>query len=377
MSSSKKRVMRKFKLGEISSVTRPAQGPALAVIMKNEYNEEAIKGAFFDSLKAVNVERAIWDDLWKYNDALREAIHTIFEDSDEYPDPVASVKEALDEFASAVSTMIAGAVMDGSTITSKAEAQAAITVMGFRKEDPITVTPELIQLLKSFGQEYTVPPVEENPMTPEELKKMEEMGEALKKANAIIALSATERAHFDKCDDAGKEAFLKMDAKVRSSEIAKAADADPVIYTSDSGEEFRKSDDPRLVKMAKQGDEDRKVAKAEREAREAMVLAKRAEDELGNLPGEVTMKSAVLKAIDTITDESVRKAAGEMLKAANDSLEDSFVPRGTAKGADAPTNKLEQLTKARMAADPNLSYAKAYSDVLETAEGKALYEQTL
>lgn len=52
----KRRIMRKFKISEISPVDRPAQSPALALLMKRQDIDEMAKAAFFDALTAVNVE---------------------------------------------------------------------------------------------------------------------------------------------------------------------------------------------------------------------------------------------------------------------------------------------------------------------------------
>ena len=78
------------------------------------------------------------------------------------------------------------------------------------------------------------------PKTPEEIQKsLDDANTALEKANKIIALSGTEKAHFDTLDETGKDSFLAKSADDRQSEIdavkKAATDEDPVVYTTMDG----------------------------------------------------------------------------------------------------------------------------------------------
>jgi hypothetical protein len=434
----KRRIMRKFKISEISPVDRPAQSPALALLMKRQDIDEIAKAAFFDALTAVNVERDIFEDLWKYNDALRASIKSIFEDPEKYPNPVEAVRESLAEFASAVTTMIEGSI----TIVGKAEKteggkefpakdyayvpdpekpstwKLRLTSEPGGEPDPRIIGAAIAALGEGFrGQKVQIPEEdlsavitrvrvawkkaypdktkddmpdvlksEEAPtMKNENTPTVETLTEDLAKANAraekaekLAELTDVEKAHHSSLPESDREAFLKMDADARKAEINKAQEKDKVIYKADDGTEFRKSDDPRLVQMAKDRDEDRRIAKAEREKREVMELTKRAETELSNLPGDAPVKIAVLKAIDSITDEDTRKKATELLKAHNEAHGAAFVKRGTTQNNDTGnvTGRLDAMAK-KYAEDHKVPFAKAYDEVLRTDEGKALYEQTL
>jgi hypothetical protein len=196
-------------------------------------------------------------------------------------------------------------------------------------------------------------------------------------AEAIAKLSGVEKAHYDKLGDADKPGFLAKSADDRKAEIAKAGDADPVVYKSADGVEFRKSDDPRLVAMAKRADEADRIAKAERETRETAEFTKRAETEIGHLPGDAALKGKVLKHLAS-APEDVAKAADTMLKAGDSAIAKSFTKFGVAGGdptGDNPEAKLNSLAKAH-AEKNNVSFAKAYSAVLDTEEGKRLYAET-
>lgn len=207
-------------------------------------------------------------------------------------------------------------------------------------------------------------------------KKLDDVTKAKDAAEAIAAMSDIEKAHYDKLPDAEKPAFLALNKGLRTAAIHKAAEADQVIYKASDGSEYRKSDDPRLVAMAKARDEDAKVIKAEREARETAEFTKRAETELAHLPGTPAEKAALLKALAS-TDEAVRKTAEAILKAGEGAIKGAFSKIGVGKGDvdGSPEAKLNTLAKAK-AEKENVSFAKAYSAVLDTEEGQRLYAES-
>ncbi len=107
---------------------------------------------------------------------------------------------------------------------------------------------------------------EELPMTEAEKVAHKAATDALEaklaKANSIGAMTDAAKAHYTSLSGDEADAFLAKTADEQAaivSDLAKAStDADPVVFKSASGEEFRKSDDPRLVTMAKERDADRK-----------------------------------------------------------------------------------------------------------------------
>lgn len=211
---------------------------------------------------------------------------------------------------------------------------------------------------------------------------VEQLQEQLAAANAIAALNDAEKAYHAKQDDAGKAAFLAKSAEDRKAvldEVAKAAnDADPVVYKALDGTEFRKSDDARLVAMAKSADADRKENAELRKKAADADLRKRATDLLPNLPGTVETHMALLKSVDGITDEKEREAALTALKGQNAAMAHAFVAKGhggsPAQGSS--DDQLDQLAK-KHAEDNKMSYAKAYDAVLQTPEGQDLYNKSL
>ena len=250
------------------------------------------------------------------------------------------------------------------------------------KANPDKGKEDLPKVLKT--KEASAMPDDKKKTTEELEKSIEEKDLELKKVNeelevvkAVSALTDAEKSHYNTLEDEDKASFLKLDADGRSKVLEKLAAEDAVVYTDDKGTEYKKSDDPRLVQMAKDADADRKLAKTERGAREKVELEKRADTELKNLPGEQAVKVAVLKAVDGIDDEEVKKSAHELLKAGNDALEKSFKELGSrGEGFQKATDELDALAK-KHAEDHKVSYNAAYDAVLKTDVGAKLYEQTL
>jgi hypothetical protein len=226
----------------------------------------------------------------------------------------------------------------------------------------------------------------ENQMTVEEQlakAKLElvALKKTLKTAVKLGGLSDTEKSHHAKLGEEGQETFLGKSHTERNVDIEEALKADPIIYTTTDGVEFRKSDDNRMVDMAKQNDALTKRLDSEVESGAVAKLAKRAETELGNVTGSVEARSAIIKSVDSITDETLRGEAQTTLKAMNAAAAGKFVKKGlggpssvTAEG-DAES-QLDTLAKT-YAKDNTMSFAKAYSAVLATPEGEALYNESV
>lgn len=366
-----KRILHKFRLNEISAVDRMAQEGAKMVLMKRDDSEDIAKGAFIDAVAAMEareVVRELWHDLWESEDAMYDAIQMIVNNPERYPDVQSSIIEALDEYSAKVQEQAA-------------EAAAAVPSEG----DGVSSDPN-DPTMKSDHPEGD----NDNPLNPKEdpmSKTTEPTVESLTveltaaqgklaKSEAYGKLNDAEKSYYDNLPDSERDEFLKFDGDHRAQVLKKAAAEDPVIYTSEDGEEFHKSDDPRLVKMAKRADADRKQAREDRERAENMEFAKRAEDELGHLTGGEDAKVSLLKAINGIKDEDVRKEISQMLKAADDAASPAFDTRGTTDVAKGDAEEqLNDLAKA-YSEKHDMPFAKAYNEVLKTDEGSRLYTET-
>lgn len=317
------------------------------------------------------------------------------------PDSITVKREfSADERASLAEEGVA--MSDGSfPIKTKADLENAVSAFG-RAKNKSAVANHIARRAKALGASDMLPTegaladamskaaaggetrnVKENDMNEQEKAALEAANKratdaeaALAIAKAFGALNDAERKYHDAQDEKGKAEFLGKSASERQSVLAKTAGENPVVYTTSEGAEFRKNDDPRLVTMAKQGDADRKVAREAQAALSEQTLAKRAEAELKHLPGELPVKVALLKAVDSIADESARKGALELLKANNEAMSKAFERQGTASApAGGTTNDQLEVLAKKHATDYKVDIVKARVAVLESPEGQALYAQ--
>lgn len=209
-------------------------------------------------------------------------------------------------------------------------------------------------------------------------KKLQDLQAELAVATVKASLSDIEKQHLAGLPAQDQAVFLKAEAPVRKRLVEAAREADPVIYTSANGEEFRKSDNPRLIELAKRLDTAERLAKAEREIREGDQLRKRAQEDLSKLPGSEAAKVALLKAVGSIADQATRTEVEALLKAAQAAGGVVTTMRGTAAGAedtsDDPEAKLEKMAND-LAAAKKIDFYKAYAEVIDTPAGIELTKQ--
>lgn len=209
-------------------------------------------------------------------------------------------------------------------------------------------------------------------------KKLQAKVDLLSKVNT---LSATEAEYFATLNgDAEREAFLAKSSDDRKAIVKNAKDANPVIYKDSSGNEYRKNDDPRLLKQAKDNDELRKqmgeFIKAGRDAK----YEKRASAELGNLTGKMEAKVALLKAIDSIEDEEVKKEVNRIITSIDKVSSMAFKTVGTTGGTSDPDDLSDPETQLnKMAKDyakvNKVTYEQAYDHVAQSVEGQQVYAE--
>lgn len=194
-------------------------------------------------------------------------------------------------------------------------------------------------------------------------------------AEKLAKLNDEHKAFYLKQVDAEKPAFLEKTESERQTAIDLTKVADPVVYTAKDGTVYRKADDPRLVKLAKEGDENRLDLAKERTARRDAEYAKRAREEFTKLPGDEATHIALLRAVDEIADDTVRGKVTELLKATDNGLAEAFKTRGAGDPQDengSPHSEIEKLARER-AKDKDETFELAYSKVLDTPKGKELY----
>lgn len=192
-----------------------------------------------------------------------------------------------------------------------------------------------------------------------------------KRAGALSKMSAVAFAVFKSLTGEAAEAFLAKSDADRAPQIAEFEKGAAIEYTALDGTVYRKSDDPRMVTLAKRADE-------ERTARLNVELAKRASDTLGNLAGADEAHIELLKAVELIPDEKKREAAKTTLKAANDAMAKRGVAKGIGGGnvtdaempGEALRKRVEEFRKERNLPTYEQAFAVA---VREDAKTRELY----
>ena len=404
----KRRIMRSFKMVEISGVDRPAQEGAKVVIAKRAPDAESFaKASFREIMDQKEREKGVceafyeaFEDQWTANDAFRQALSDSYQDGEEAARQyVDSIAEMAFEAVAAVretgcgdilgKSLYFGAVADAAVhFTKRQEAHPMFKTLAALKaaiakyqkdggtaEDLKVIQKSAIDLdaLAELTGDLAIAPAAEPKANPEV--------DALKREVAVLKLSDRARSHFDGLDEAGQTAFLAKSASDQDAEITAAQSADPVVYKCADGTEIRKSDGAAVLAMAKRGDRlEAELAKAKGENEDA-ALAKRAREEFAYLPAEGTAE--MLKAADAITDPEKKKKMLDAMRACNTTAAKKHKSIGSA-GPDAPLDgEGEDATDAldKMAGDyakaNNVSVAKAYDAVLKTEEGAALYAKSI
>ena len=249
--------------------------------------------------------------------------------------------------------------------------------------------PALIAISKSAAEEFT--------MDAEEIRKQKEQMAALEatvatqtaalatqtatieKLSKVAVMSPDIRKYYEGLEETGQTTFLQKSVTLQEAEVQNSQLANAIIYKDRNGIEYRKSDDSRLVQMAKDADEQDAAIKKMQTDNTDLKLQKMADD-FKFLPGDDDARLAIVKAVDGISDETQRKAAFEILKSKNTNNGRMFTTAGVSThGAGESIQKaesdLDELVQKHMT-DNKVGLEKAYDEVLQTPEGAKLYEET-
>lgn len=240
-------------------------------------------------------------------------------------------------------------------------------------DDELTEYGELLAIAKTVG------PADGDPKKGPEMSKTdktvidpadhEKVKAELEVSKAFGQLNDEQREHHGKLGEEEASAFLKLSPEDRQSELDKAKASVNVVYKSAEGVEYTSADDPRLVASARSSDSSAKEVAIMKAFTKNAEYQKRAESELKNMPGEEPIKVALLKAVDTIEDDEVRKGALEIIKAGNSNLAKALSVRGTREGVDTDASnadeKLNIMAKKYQEDHPGTDFFDAYEKVGE------------
>lgn len=353
--------MDKFKIGEISSVDLPAQIPAKALLMKAATDADLRK-----RLRLLSDKNG----------------HTHLLDDQEAGGHTSYDKSPKEEYGHSHPWLRND---DGSVTIGMADGHTHSVLEKRFTQEECLLTDEQNDTKKSAGDSGGHIQGE-NPMTKTEeaaadqavTKRIEDLEKRAAHAERLAGLNDLHKAHLETLQGADAEAFLGLSPEQRQAQVEKARGDDPVVYTTLDGTELRKSAGQFAISMAKRADELEKGLAAEKAARERETFAKRAKSELGNLPGTEDVQVALLKAVDGIRDEALRKGALEILKAANTGVKQGFEKAGTQDGGNGESDaeaKLEKMASDHFTKNGG-SFAKSYKAVIETPEGRELYRES-
>ena len=205
-----------------------------------------------------------------------------------------------------------------------------------------------------------------------------EMEARLTKAEILATLTDSEKVYLSGLTKSAAKKFLASDE--RDEIMQKSADSDPVVATTESGREIRKSQDPTgmLAELVLEKAKDKKKIKDLDDDNKKKDLEKRA-GELKTLPGTTGTKVAMLKALDSIEDEAVRKSALESLNANAAAKSADFDEVGETDASvevSEGLDRLDELAKSIQEKTPGLSYEKAYVQAMTTPEGSLAYTKS-
>lgn len=200
----------------------------------------------------------------------------------------------------------------------------------------------------------------------EYLDHFRELGSKLLKPSEpvvkTVVMTAEQAEYYNTLDDVNKSAFIDMqdDARDALVSVAKSKDESLVV----EGETILKSKVGESVfkQLKNMQAEINKSKEAEKVAKAKSI----ADETLKHLPGEVSEKTAVVLALQSLPTEQY-EAAMKMLKVGDSSLESRFEPVAPVHKKAGKT--FDELVTDYMTTHPKLSKSQAIQQVLGTKEG--------
>lgn len=350
-----------LKIRELSLVDQPANKGARVSIFKRSPVADIVKGLVamaasaapgtsksFEQLLAENeAQRRNWEaqeELYPVFDALRESLRSIVADqSIDMRAKQVAIRTSVEQFVQAVAEKLPDVEEELSKALEKNPAAA-----GF------------------FNAGKTGDNVQKGDNTMDDKQKVADLEKQVADLNKRLAELDTLKKRAE-------------DAEAKVADLTKAADIaknDEVLNVG--GAEVRKSavgESVFNVMKAQQAEIEKANDKVE-----LAELEKAASTAYGSLPGTDIQKAAVLKAMKKKKplDDEACKSLEAMLKAGNEAMNSLMSEKGHAAGG-APGSAEEEISKRakEIAKAKGISESKAYSEFIDSDEGKALYAKSL
>lgn len=371
-------------ISEVSLVGRGANAGAHVSLFKSDESiEELAKQSFNEALSDMELDERLdklISNFFDFSIALRRSFSSIIRNPG-ITEKKTAIRESLNQFMTAMSGLIDGTdIIKGDLELSPDEKTQLVEFFEKNKEGFISYNNQI-----EGG--FDMNELEKLQKKMDDLQK--KMDDDAKTAAADIAkfkiiskMDDEVKVYFNSLDEEGQADFLKKDEKEWTEKITKSK-TDDETFTA-HGRVIRKSvvgEDVYEVMKAQQAEIDtgKQIAKEEKEKRETAEFTKEAETLYKNLPGDPKEKGQVLKAMNGFTKET-KEALTTMLKAGNEAMNKTKVFKEIGSNEepdeDSAEGKLNKMAEVH-AKDNKMSFAKAYTVILKTKEGKKLYEESL
>lgn len=359
----KLRVMKDLKLGEISLVDSPMQEPArVAILKRNGENTAVQKRIALTSMTAGHAHSVLTANYQGGENRIGQTSYVDGHSHDWMMDEAGNIFIADAQGHNHGIAVLTKNQLDGPAVAKEDQPAGATTAAPSGAENS-NMTPEQLAALQKAAEDSKA--------------QVATLEKANARSQSILKLSREQRDHFDSLKGNDQDTFLSLTDEQRADVIKNLRDANPIVFRSADGTEYRKNDDPRLVKMAREREADRQELVREQSIRKQADLEKRAGEEFAVIGGDVSTKAALLGAVEGIQDQAVRGKVMEALKAHDAGLGAALKRLGTTLGPNVEKKAGEKLDElaSQFATANKVTMSKAYDEVLKTAEGRRLYEE--
>lgn len=360
----KRGMLKGIAFDEVSFVGKGANQGANVSIIKMEDPKEVAKRMFSEVLEerlAGQEFRDFANLLYNEQSALMEAVDSIVYSNKE--DKKQAILESLQQFVQA----FASSVNDTGVIKSLEGLQKELGGTENQNQE-VNDVKKGIEYYQALAIMTDIQKGIFESMTEDE--KLEVIGKASDKTALAehfkaMADKKKKKDGMKKSAPEGDESFQMQDGTT----VAKSIVGDAAFL-------MLKSMNERLEKSESETAIAQTIAKEERDKRIAKELADEAEALWPNLPGTPMEKGQVLKSIRELP-EAIQKHQMEMMASGNASNSALFKEHG-GRGGDGstPSEKLTKMANEHATAT-GISFHKAYDAIIQTPEGKKLYEESL
>lgn len=376
--------LRNLKIGEVSFCKDGMNPHAKVALFKSRDGSKSgppaiVKKTFEQALNAQLVSEQVSETFWRafenqwvVREAFRIALTDEIAEGGDGSEATDGFVQAMQDLASSAANAARNAASTAETDLEAAVEEAVSKFLLQHQEQPMKITNKA-QLQKAVAEfdastspfahvgiiqkaaadldaEDELPA--EGPLAkaaPDETKT--ELAKA-KRDIAVLKMDDATRTHFEGLDETAQTAFLGKSKADQEAEVAKANEADPVLYTTTGGTAIRKSDGAAVLALAKSNDEkDAQIAELQKSQTEG-TIEQRATSEFPNVAKSVAvdmLKSVAAVGADTDTGKSIMKS----LTALNSNSKGLFKSQGTTEAPDQP----ESVQKSR--SDFNTEVQKA------------------